>query len=85
MERRANGANGLPDRASRMDEFFSAGSRLAWLIEPGARVVHVHRSRHDVQATGDGGELTGSEVLPGFGVRYAACFLTETRRVRVSF
>ena len=47
-------------------EYFAAGVRMVWLVEPAARVVYVYRSPHDVQVIGEDGELTGGDVLPGF-------------------
>ena len=54
---------------AKIAEYFSAGTRLAWVIEPATRTVYVYRSAHDVQALGEDDELSGADVLPGF--RYA--------------
>lgn len=54
---------------TKIAEYFSAGTRLAWVIEPATRTVYVYRSAHDVQALGEDDELSGADVLPGF--RYA--------------
>ena len=56
----------LADVHGKIAEYFAAGTRLVWLVEPAARVVYAYRSQHDVQVIGGGGELTGGEVLPGF-------------------
>ena len=47
-------------------EYFSAGTRLVWVVEPATRTVHVYRSPRDVQVVGDDGELSGEGVLPSF-------------------
>lgn len=47
-------------------EYFAAGTRLVWIVEPATRRVHVHRSPHDVQVVEEDGELIGDDVLPGF-------------------
>ena len=54
---------------TKIAEYFSAGTRLAWVIEPATRTVYTYRSAHDVQALGEDDELSGEDVLPGF--RYA--------------
>ena len=54
---------------TKIAEYFSAGTRLAWVIEPATRTVYVYRASRDVQAMGEDDELSGEGVLPGF--RYA--------------
>ena len=54
---------------TKIAEYFSAGTRLVWVIEPATRTVYAYRSVHDVQALGEDDELSGADVLPGF--RYA--------------
>ena len=58
------------DRAAeirtKLSEYFSAGTRLVWLVEPETRTVHVYRSAHDVRVIGTGDDLDGGDVLPGF-------------------
>ena len=54
---------------TKIAEYFSAGTRLVWVIEPATRTVYVYRSPRDVQALGEDDELSGEDVLPGF--RYA--------------
>ena len=51
---------------TKIAEYFSAGTRLAWVIEPATRTVYVYRSPRDVQALGEDAELSGEDVLPGF-------------------
>ena len=56
----------LGDVRAKIDECLEAGTRLVWLVEPAARVVHVHRPRREAQVVGGGGVLTGADVLPEF-------------------
>ncbi len=51
---------------TKISEYFSAGTRLVWVVEPATRTVYVYRSAHDVRALGEDAELTGEDVLPGF-------------------
>ena len=54
------------DIEMKIAEYFSAGTRLVWVVEPATRTVRVYRSPRDVQVVGEEGELNGGEVLPAF-------------------
>ena len=54
------------DVRRKVDEYFAAGARLVWIVDPAAQTVHVYRSPHDVQVLRDDDELNGDDVLPGF-------------------
>lgn len=54
------------DLQTKVVEYFRAGTRLVWVIEPATRTVYVYRARRDVQALGEQDDLTGGEALPGF-------------------
>ena len=56
----------LSDVSVKIADYFAAGARLVWVVEPETRVVHVYRAPRDVQVVGEEGELTGGDVLPGF-------------------
>ena len=47
-------------------EYFAAGVRLAWVIDPASRTVHVHRDRGEPRSFAAGDALAGDDVLPGF-------------------
>ena len=51
---------------ARVAEYFAAGTRLVWLVEPAAEAVRVYRSPHDLRVLREDDELTGDDVLPGF-------------------
>ena len=51
---------------TKVAEYFRAGTRLVWIVEPATRTVHVYRASHELQAFGEEHELTGGDVLPGF-------------------
>ncbi len=56
-----------PDPVRRkLGEYFAAGVRLAWVIDPAARTVQVHRDRGAVRTLAPGAVVTGEDVLPGF-------------------
>ena len=56
----------LADVHVKVAEYFSAGTRQVWIVEPATRTVHAYRGPHDVQVFGADDELTGDDVLPGF-------------------
>ena len=56
----------LADVHVKIAEYFAAGTRLVWLVEPETRMVHVYRSAREVEVVGTKQELEGGEVLPGF-------------------
>ena len=56
-----------PDAVRRkLDEYFAAGVRLAWVIDPATRTVRVHRPSGDVRSATAGEVIAGDDVLPGF-------------------
>ncbi len=56
-----------PDAVRRkLDEYFAAGVRMAWVIDPATRTVRVHRPNGDVRSVAAGEVVAGDDVLPGF-------------------
>lgn len=47
-------------------EFFAAGTRLFWIVDPVDRTVAVYTSPEDVTVLNETQILTGGDVLPGF-------------------
>lgn len=68
----------LDDRTSRVREklrdYFSAGVRMVWVVDPTLRRVLVHRSLADLTVLDDRQILTDEELLPGFSVAVADLF-----------
>ena len=56
----------LADVHVKIAEYFAAGTRLVWLVEPETRMVHVYRSQQQVEVLGTEDDLEGGDVLPGF-------------------
>ena len=52
--------------SAKVAEYFQAGIRLVWVIEPATRTVYVYRAPNQVQVFGEAQESTGDDVLPGF-------------------
>ena len=58
-----------PDTVRRkLDEYLAAGVRLAWVIDPAARTVHVHPASGEPRSLAAGDILAGAGVLPGFAL-----------------
>ena len=49
-----------------MDEYFAAGTRLAWVVDPKTETVRVHTgARGNSSSCGLGDVLDGGDVIPG--------------------
>lgn len=59
----------------KLAEFFEAGVRRAWIINPDIPSVRVHRSFEEVTILRPGDELVDEEVLPGFRCPVDALFV----------
>jgi Uma2 family endonuclease len=59
-------SNTKPEIARKLSEYFSAGSKLAWVVEPKPQTVRVHTSPGDFVVLGLDDGLDGGKVLPGF-------------------
>ncbi len=51
---------------NKMQEYIENGARLAWLIDPLKRQVHIHRPDHDIEVLTDPEMVSGDPLLPGF-------------------
>lgn len=60
-------------------EYLDAGSRLVWVVHPRTRTVVVHHSRSEIRVLGEGEELEGGAVMPGFRVGVGEVFGRQGR------
>jgi Uma2 family endonuclease len=58
----------------KLADYFRAGVRLVWYVDPQARTVQVFASPADVTLLTAADTLTGGEVLPGFALPLAGLF-----------
>ena len=58
----------------RLKDFFSSGTRLAWIINPEDESAEVCHSPTDRRLVGPGGVLDGEQVVPGFKLHLAELF-----------
>ena len=56
----------LADIQAKVAEYFAAGTRQVWVLDPASRTVRAHRSARDVQVFDVDGTLTGGDLLPEF-------------------
>jgi Uma2 family endonuclease len=61
-----SGSNTKPEINRNLREYFGAGVKLAWVVDPKKRVAQVYTSvRRSIRIT-DSESLDGGSVLPGF-------------------
>jgi Uma2 family endonuclease len=58
--------NTKPEMARKLDEYFRAGVRLVWYVDPKSRRVRVYTSPDDSVVLTEDQQLDGGDVLPGF-------------------
>jgi Uma2 family endonuclease len=59
-------SNTKAEIARKLEEYFAAGTRLAWVVDPKTQTVRVHTSPRESIVLGLDGILDGGDVLPGF-------------------
>ncbi len=63
----------------KLAEYFEAGARLVWYIDPAARSARAYTSPHDFVEVNEADSLDGGDVLPGFRLSLAAVFSRAER------
>jgi Uma2 family endonuclease len=59
----------------KLKEYFSSGVEMAWIFDPRAHAVAIHRSPGPPdEVLGEADTLHGGTVLPGFELRLAELF-----------
>jgi Uma2 family endonuclease len=58
--------NTEPEMERKLHEYFDAGVRLVWYLDPATRTARVYTSPNDVRMLGEDETLDGGAVLPGF-------------------
>ena len=61
----------------KLGEYFAAGVRLVWLVDPRKRTVRVHTSVEQSVLLKDGQSLDGGDVLPGFALALEELFAEQ--------
>ena len=63
----------------KLRDYQTAGTRLIWVVDAGARLVTVRRSDGGEQSHGEGDMLDGGDVLPGLVIPVARIFARLAR------
>ena len=75
--------NNTPREMERkLKEYFSAGARLVWYVDPRARTVTVYTSPDDFTVLDESATLDGGDLLPGFTLPLLELFTRASRRPR---
>jgi Uma2 family endonuclease len=61
-------SNTRAEMARKREEYFAAGTRLLWLVDPDARTVEVFTPTGPSVLLGSAETLGGGDILPGFGL-----------------
>jgi Uma2 family endonuclease len=72
--------NTLSEMSRKRREYFHAGVRLVWMVDPRERSVAVFTSITDYVVLSDTQTLTGGDVLPGLEIDLAKLFAELDRR-----
>jgi Uma2 family endonuclease len=62
------------EMAEKVEEYFAAGARLVWVVNPKSKTVTVYRSLTDTVTMAEKDTLDGGEVVPGFQIPVAEIF-----------
>lgn len=60
--------------AHKREDYFAAGTRLVWIVEPDDRTVAVYTDPNSFSLLRESDTLTGGDVLPGFALPLAEFF-----------
>jgi Uma2 family endonuclease len=63
--------------ARKLREYFEAGVRLVWLVDPRKRTVRVHTAVEPSVLLNEHQTLSGGAVLPGFKLRLSKLFVSD--------
>ena len=72
--------NTLAEMSRKRREYFHAGVRLVWMIDPRKRTVAVYTSITEYSIIDDSGILSGRDVLPGLEIELAELFAELDRQ-----
>jgi len=71
--------NTTEEMSRKLRDYFQAGVRLVWYIEPETRTARAYTAEHEWTEIGSDGSLRGGEVLPGFELPLAQLFARVDR------
>lgn len=72
--------NTRAEMEAKLDEYFAAGVRAVWIIDPKRESTEVYASRNSSVTISIDGTLTAPDLLPGFEVSMRALFARAGKR-----
>ncbi len=73
-------SNTTREMREKREEYFAAGSRLVWEVDPDTRTIRVYSGVHSSVLLTESDRLTGGDVLPGFDIPVRDVFGRLDRR-----
>ncbi|HEX8492311.1 MAG TPA: Uma2 family endonuclease [Pyrinomonadaceae bacterium] len=67
-------SNTKREMAEKVEDYFRAGARLVWVVNPKSKTIAVYRSLTNVVTLTEKDTLDGGEVVPGFQIPVAEIF-----------
>jgi Uma2 family endonuclease len=67
-------SNRWSEISRKIDQYFAAGARMVWIVDPQSRSVTVHPAAERSHTVSPDGTLEGGDVLPGFRLPVAELF-----------
>jgi Uma2 family endonuclease len=67
-------AGAASDLRAKVEDYFAAGTRLVWLVDPADGTVTVHRAPSTPRVLSANDILDGQDVVPGFAIRVSEIF-----------
>lgn len=67
-------SNTAKEMSRKLDDYFGAGVRLVWFVEPRKKTVEVFTDRHSSTVLDESATLSGGDVLPRFSLPLAPFF-----------
>jgi Uma2 family endonuclease len=58
----------------KLGEYFTGGTRLAWIIDPRTRTARIYHAPDQWTLVDEAGSLTGGDVLPDFELKLKSLF-----------
>lgn len=66
----------------KLQDYFQAGTRLVWLIQPKTQTAEVYTAPEEMYPVGKNQSLDGGDVLPGFKLALKELFTVRRRKRR---
>jgi Uma2 family endonuclease len=73
-------SNTKKEMERKLQDYFQAGVRIVWLVDPKTQAAEVYTSPKKVQRIGKGESLDGGKVLPGFVLPLKKLFARGKRK-----